>query len=380
MKKTKVLLVSLLKPIDDTRMYGKLGRTLRRLPNAEIHICGYTAPLPADLEGLVFHPLFSFRRLSPGRFLAQAHYLQFLHRLRPDLIIVCTHELLLPSLMYKALTGARLVYDVQENYGLNLRSQQVYPAGVRELMAGTVRLAERLSSSFVDHYLLAEKSYVRELPFVDQKFTVLENKVYALAPPPNKKNIRVEVHQKPLRLLYSGSISRLYGVFEAVELCRRLRELHPGVEITIIGYCSQPQVLAELRQILAEMPFITLIGGDHLVPHTDILACIQAADLGLLPYRPHPSTFSCIPTKLFEYLAHTLPFLIQNNPTWEPLVHHYQAGLFIDFAQPDPNALLRQIENALFYPAGAPAEAFWETEAPHLLAAIREVIHSYERK
>ncbi|CAN5897311.1 glycosyltransferase family 4 protein [soil metagenome] len=374
MKKIKVLLVSLLKPIDDPRMYGKLGRTLRRLPHTEIHLCGFAAPLPADQEGMFFHPLFFFRRLSAGRFLAQTRYLRFLHRLRPDLIIVCTHELLLPSLLYKGLTGARVVYDVQENYGLNLRSQEVYPAGIRVLLAFTVRQAERLSSSFVDHYLLAEKSYVRELPFVRKKYSVLENKVYVLVPPSVKRNIRLQLRQKPLRLLYSGSISRLYGVFEAVELGRRLRELHPGVEITIIGYCSQPQELAELRHILADKPYITLIGGDQLVPHADILACIEAADMGLLPYRPHPSTFSCIPTKLFEYLAYTLPFLIQPNPTWEPLVHRHQAGLFIDFAEPDPAALLRQLEHTSFYPAGAPAEAFWETEAPKLLAAIKEVL------
>lgn len=373
MKKIRVLLVSLLKPIDDPRMYGKLGRTLRSLPGTDIHVCGYSAPLPADRQGIIFHPLFSFRRLSAGRLVAQVRYLRLLHRLRPELILVCTHELLLPSLLFKALTGALIVYDVQENYALNLRSQQNYPAGVRQMLAGSVRLAERLSSQFVDHFLLAEKSYVQELPFLGKNCTVLENKVFSLSLPQTTKKITIDT-QKPFRLLYSGSISRLYGVFEAVELCHRLRQLHPGVEMTIIGYCSQPKVLAELKKSLAQKPYITLVGGDRLVPHADILASIRSADLGLLPYRPHISTFACVPTKLFEYLAHALPFLIQHNPTWEPLVHRHRAGLFMDFAQPDPSALLQILKEAVFYPAGAPAEALWENEAPHLLKVIRNLI------
>jgi glycogen synthase len=379
MKKIRVLLVSLLKPIDDPRMYGKLARTLRRLPETEIHVCGYTAPLPPDREGISFHPLFSFGRLSAGRFLAQARYLRLLRLLRPELLIVCTHELLLPSLLYKALSGAHLVYDVQENYGLNLRSQQVYPTGVRQLLAGTVRLAERLSATAVDHFLLAEKSYARELPFLRNNFTVLENKVFSLDPPPTRKAIRVPPRPQPLRLLYSGSISRLYGVFEAVALAAQLRQLHPGLEMTIIGYCSQPEELAQLRQALEDKPFIRLIGGDRLVPHADIMACIRSADLGLLPYRPHISTFACVPTKLFEYLAHALPFLIQPNPHWEPLVQRHQAGLFLDFAEPDPAALLQHLEKAVFYPAGAPPEAFWETEAPRLLEEIKNVLQRHPK-
>lgn len=378
MKKIRVLLVSLLKPIDDPRMYGKLGRTLRGLPAVEIHVCGYSAPLPADQEGIIFHPLFSFQRLSAGRLLAQARFLRLLHRLRPELILVCTHELLLPSLLYKALTGALIVYDIQENYALNLRTQQNYPAGFRQVLAGSVRLAERLSAQFVDHFLLAEKSYVRELPFLGKNYTVLQNKVFSQLPTQTRRNITIDT-QKPFRLLYSGSISRLYGVFEAVELCHRLRQLHPGVEMTIIGYCSQPKVLAELKESLAYKPYINLIGGDRLVPHADILACIRSADLGLLSYRPHISTFACVPTKLFEYLAHTLPFLIQHNPTWEPLVHRHRAGLFINFAQPDPSALLEVLKGNVFYPAGAPDEALWENEAPHLLKVIRNLIYRHPK-
>lgn len=379
MNKIRILLVSLLKPIDDTRMYGKLGRTLSSLPGAEIHVCGYKTPPPAGPPGFFFHPLFRFRRLSPARLLAPARYLRLLFRLRPSLVLVCTHELLLPSVLYKLVTGSRLIYDVQENYALNIRTQPVYPPVVRPLLAGLVRLTERSSAPFVDHFLLAERSYARELPFLGRGYTVVENKLASAPEGKKKRDVRVQVGPGPVRLLYSGTISRLNGVFEVVRLCRQLREVHPGVELRIIGYCPQPDVLTELRQAIAGKPYITLTGGDWLVPHPDILAAIGQSDIGLLPYRPHPSTFSCVPTKLFEYMGHALPLLLQQNPAWEPLVNRHQAGLFLDFVNPDPVALFGKIEKAIFYPAGSPAEVFWESEAPKVLRVVKEVLNGKAR-
>ncbi len=43
MKKTKVVIVSLLKPIDDSRMYEKFGLTLEQANEYEINIIGFTS-------------------------------------------------------------------------------------------------------------------------------------------------------------------------------------------------------------------------------------------------------------------------------------------------------------------------------------------------
>jgi glycogen(starch) synthase len=374
MKKIRVLLASLLKPINDTRMYGKLGCTLASWPPAEVHVCGYEAQVPTAPDTIRFHPLFRFRRLSPDRLWAPIRYLRFLFRLRPHLIVVGTHELLLPSVLYKLIAGGHLIYDIRENYALNLRSQRVYPPGVRQVLAGLVRLTERVCARWVDHHLLAEQSYARELPFLGQRFTIVENKASQPTSPQTKKGISVKLENHGVRLLYSGTISRLNGVFEAVELCRRLREAHPRVELVIIGYCAQPEVLEELQAAMAGKPYISLIGGNRLVPHPDILAAIRQSDVGLLPYRPHPSTFSCIPTKLYEYMGHGLPLLLQENPAWRELVSRHHAGLFLDFAAPDPIALLARLAEATFYPEGVPEEVYWENEAPKFLRAVREIM------
>ncbi|MBK7653563.1 MAG: hypothetical protein IPJ20_26520 [Flammeovirgaceae bacterium] len=71
MKKRRIVLASILKPIDDTRMFEKLGTSLSTVKDYEVFIIGYptTTPLNQEHEIHVL-PLKSFKRISIGRLLA----------------------------------------------------------------------------------------------------------------------------------------------------------------------------------------------------------------------------------------------------------------------------------------------------------------------
>ncbi|WP_266205189.1 glycosyltransferase [Pontibacter kalidii] len=377
MSETRILLASLLKPINDTRMYEKLGVSASKLTGTEIHIAGFQAPIPATAPANVyFHPIFDFKRLSLGRLLAQRKYKQLLHQLKPDLIIACTHELLGASRHYCKKYGARLMYDVQENYTLNLTSQQNYPPLLRQLLALGVARSEKNAAPGITHFLLAEESYALELPFLPEgKYTVIGNK-YKPAPGYTLPATPVQLKQQPLRLLYSGTIAEVYGVFEAVSLAEALHQLEPSTTLTIIGYSSRSQTLNQLQERIKGKSFITLIGGDRLVPHQQILQSIKESNLGLLPYQPHPSTKHCIPTKLYEYMAYALPVLVQQNPLWQSITEAYQAGISIDFRQARPQELLPRIWQGLFYTSGIPADIFWEAEEAKLLQIVKDALSS----
>jgi glycogen(starch) synthase len=368
-------------------MYGKLARTLAgRLPGpGRVWVAGRQAPAPTT-DGIEFTSLLHGSRLSLGRLAAQWRYWQLLRRVRPTLVVVTAPELLPLTLFWQRLgRGRQFVYDIQENYALNIRSQGVYPAAVRGLLAGLLRWIEARAAHRAAALLLAEASYADELPFLKDLPTsqvlLLENKYQ---PQPGEVLPRaarpLPAPTEPLRLLFSGTISDLNGVQEALALARQLRAVLAwpgGVRLTVIGFCQQPALLAELREVAqAEADWLTLIGGAELVPHARLVAEIGRSHLGLLPYRPHPSTARCRPTKLFEYLAHGLPVLVPHNPPWESLVQQHTAGLVVDFGQPAAVAaqVAAVLPTAVFYPAGLPAEeVLWAGEGKklgHLLESL----------
>lgn len=378
-----ILLASVLKPTDDTRMYEKFGGTLAEAGYLAM-VAGRSAHPKAFVSGpgILEVPLFNGHRLGLARLLAQWRYWRLLQKMQPDLLIVHAPELLPLTLLWQRLDARRVfMYDVRENYALNIRTQQVYRGGLKRLLARAVGWVETHAARRAAAVLLAERSYAAELPWLPaaRRVVVLENK-YVLPPdaePPFPAPVQLPVPPAPLRLLYSGTISALNGVFDAVALAEQLHRLRGNVLLTVIGYCQRPDEQRRLDELAARYPaWLRVVGGQEPVPHAAILAEIRRSHLGLLPYQPHPSTWSCIPTKLYEYLAGALPVLVPPNPLWQAEVERHEAGAAVDFQQPELAAqtVLQLYERHGFYPHGPPAEAFWHSEAPRLLAAVRAAL------
>ncbi|MFC5270043.1 glycosyltransferase [Adhaeribacter terreus] len=359
--------------MNDTRMFEKFGQSLAKVPGAEVHLIGQSSSQKSEKSSnIFFHRLPNFKRLSFKRISAQWKIYKIIHKLKPEVIIITTAELLPLMAICKILFKAEIYYDVQENYFKNITSQPTYPALLRPMLAYPLRLLEKLSTRFISHYFLAERSYATEMTFLAGKHTVLENKFK-----PNKhfeswKTFPVTVNPVELHLLYSGTISEVYGMWEAIALADRLFVLNNKTKLTIIGFCPQETTYRKIRKNIAEKPYINLIGGNKLVPHPEIIKAINHASVGLLPYRDNPSTRDCMPTKLFEYLANCLPVLIPENPLWEAMVQQSKAGFSVNFTEPDALNILNRLTSGSFYPGGQPKHVFWQEEERKLLSFFNE--------
>ena len=374
----------MLKPVDDTRMLDKFARTLAEA-GGRVAVAGRASVGALAPAGISLHPIFGGSRLSFGRLAAQARYWRLLRTLRPALVVVHAPELLPLTLLWQRLgRGRQFIYDIRENYALNISTQAVYRGLVQKTLATGLRRVEALAARRAAALLLAEASYAAELPYLRQlpagRVLVLENK-YQPAPGealPTQSRPR-PVPGQPLQLLYSGTISELNGVREALALAEALHARWPGgALLTIIGYCQRPALLAELEGWEAAGRPVRLVGGARPVPHRAIVAAIGQSHLGLVLYRPHISTERCRPTKLFEYLAHGLPVLVPDNPLWTSLVQQYTAGLVQPFGEA-PAATAARVAGALepggpgFYPLGPPPNVLWDSEGQrlrHLVAGI----------
>ena len=379
----------MLKPVDDTRMLGKFAHTLLERPDSQVFVAGrnsFDGLEPYWVETyfprLMAHGIFWGSRLSLNRLGAQGRYWRLLRVLEPDLVVVHAPELLPLTLLWQALgRGRKFLYDVRENYALNVSTQHVYQGLVRRGLAAALRWVEAQAARRASAVILAETSYANELPFLKllppDRVVVLENKYQ---PQPDEQLRQQPTRLPPLtqtlHLLYSGTISELNGVWEAIALARQLRTAWPGgARLTIIGFCQQPELLRQLAEQAAKnATWLTLIGGDEVVPHERIVAEIGRSHIGLLAYRPHPSTERCRPTKLFEYLAHGLPIIATPNPLWQQQLVEYGAGLQLDLALPiDAPVLVEQLRHAIFYPRGVPDGVLWADEGKklwHLLDSL----------
>jgi len=368
MKKQRIVLASVLKPVDDTRMFEKIGKSLSRNPDYEIFIIGYPSQHAPEDPEINFLPHPNFVRLSLQRLLTPLRILKKTYQVKPDVLIVNTHELLIVAVLNRIIFGSKIIYDVQENYWRNILWTDTFPPIARHIMAIWVRAKETLLSRFFHLFLLAEKGFEKEMTFFRNKSIVLENK--SIVPTGLKRSKQ----DGTIRLLFSGTISESTGVFEAIRLANSLHLIDQSVKLNIIGFCSRSSTLKAVKEAIEDKPFICLTGGDKLVPHHEIMAHIFNSDFGIIYYPASPHTENKIPTKLYEYLSARLPLLIQNYKPWLELCEPCQAAIPVDFNSPiDAAGLLQKMKQFEFYPV-APTDVDWSSEEKKLRHVIKKVL------
>jgi glycosyltransferase involved in cell wall biosynthesis len=367
MKKQRIVLASILKPVDDTRMFEKMARSLSKVSDYEIYVIGYPSKTEINQhENITQLPLKSFKRLSISRMLAPWHVLQKVYKVKPKLLIVNTHELLIVSIVNRIFFGTQIIYDIRENYWRNILYTSAFPVAVRFLIASWVRLKEKLTSPLFHSFFLAEKTYEQELTFVAGKQLVLENKT--LLPVGFKRTTTSE----KINLLFSGTLADSTGVFEAIELSKKLHQLDARIELKIIGYCALASTLERIQNSIGHHSFITLEGGNQLVPHSKIFEAIASADFGIIAYPPSTQIENRIPTKLYEYLACKLPIILQDYKPWAEICAPYQAALRLNFKHYTPAEVIKEMSNAFY--VSEPSSVTWASEEPKLLTHIASIL------
>jgi glycosyltransferase involved in cell wall biosynthesis len=363
-KKRRIVLASVLKPVNDPRMFEKMGQSLSAY--YDVHIIGTSNALDVSDTSIVFHPLTAYTRLSIDRILAPLRILKKVLDIKPDLLIICTHELLWMVLITKVFLRCKVIYDVRENYYRNILYTRTFPRGVRIFIALYVRLKEWITSPFITLFFLAEAGYEHELEFVKNKKVILENKVKKIPQQAPKKWSETDGN---IHLLFSGTLAVTTGVFIAIELASKLHEKDQKIRLHIIGFSPLHYVYQEIKKQIKDKPFIQFKGDDKPVPHPEILQAIQAADSGIIAYPPNLSTQNTIPTKLYEYMGCALPILLIDFSPWVKMCQPYHAAIPFNMKNFNAREILRALKTSRFY-TSLPLTVFWEIEEKKLLDAI----------
>lgn len=361
-KPDRIIIASVLKPVDDTRMFEKIAVTLASHGDLEVHVIGSRSALPPTDQRISFYALPSFKRFGIERLLSRLRVLRIVFQLKPAIFIATTHELLGVAVFARIFLGTKVIYDVQENYWRNLVYGKTLPWGVSHLAATAIRLKEIVSALFIQHFILAETCYAKELNFIGRRYTIIENKA-------RKPSTTREVLGGKRNLLFSGTLAESTGVFRAIDIASRLHALDPKFTLTIIGYAADSKVFSRIIQAIAGKPYITLIGGNELVPHTIILQHIDQADFGIICYVPNKATAGKMPTKLYEYLAHRLPFLLCPHKPSEGLAAKSKAAVVLPDNEVGFEKLIARMDATPFYEGSAPAPS-WEDQEPALIKAV----------
>lgn len=358
-QKPAIIIASVLKPVDDSRMLYKLGFSIRETNKYDLNIIGFSSKKTPKVENIRLTEIFSGPRTNLSRLLVPFKFLRQLIKIKPAVVIVTTYELLPMAWLAKRFIYFKLIYDVQENYVKNISYNLTMPTYLQVLAKWLVGFSERIGRSAIDHHILAEKCYVTEMPNI-KNYTVIENKAAITSPfvPTFRLSNPISPH-----FIISGTITPVYGVIPAIEWFLKLNEALPEAKLSITGHCPLNSFYKQLTRDYGAAKGIQLELSLQPLSVAHIRSKVMEADILMLPYQLLPSIKDKIPTKLYEGIALQKVILMSQNPLWKSIVDKYPAGMCIDFrAIKEVNSVWKSLLKLDYYHLQPDEDIFWEAE------------------
>lgn len=360
----KIVIASTLKPVDDVRLFEKIAQSMAKTNKYEINIIGNSGKKESNFPNIHFHSFHLQRGQLLNRWTIRWKILRQIALLKPEVLIISTHELLSIGVLYRLVSRCKLMYDVQENYYRNWLFRDDGFRILKVIIGILIRLKEFFLSPLVHHYTLAEKPYAKELTFISKsKWTVLENKAVEME--------AVERMKVKNQFIFSGTISTYSEVELAVDFYQKLSSNLNSSTLKIIGQIHDERLEKRLQKLAESDATISLILSKNPIPHASILEAIKRSEYGLVSYQPNRINQLKTPTKVFEYTRHNLIYFTQRGSNWTNRFANLDCTIPVDFYHFDKDEIIRKVEKISSQNVSAyPIEESWEYESKSLIEVI----------
>ncbi|MDT0111245.1 glycosyltransferase [Listeria booriae] len=332
----KIMMFSSVHVWNDTRIFYKEAMTLA---DAGFEVDFYAIDNGMEVvehPGLRVHllPASTSRLARPLRWrklykIAKASDAMYYHIHDPELL------LLLPKLRKKK-PDAILTYDMHENLPADIETKTWIPALLRKPLKKWILRMEKHTMASCDHIIFAEESYLESYLHVDCTKTTVYNYPTYVEP------IQKQLNDSYFTLIYVGSITEDRGIFEMLGLIRDLHEKKPEqYRLKLLGPMTKSLEM-KVQEFVDQHQLSQVVEVYGRVPYPEIWQAYGESDLGLCLLHPIPNYLHSMATKLYEYMAASLPILASDFPDWDTFIKKHQSGTV---SSPfDREKLLREVE------------------------------------
>lgn len=366
--------------VDDDRVFARECVSLARA-GYEVHLfASGSNDAVFENRGVVIHPLPQISS-RVKRFMRGSRVAATAAELKPDLFHVHEPELLGPVVKVSGKTP--VIWDVHESY-LDVIDNRFW-------IPKMVRPAVRLAWDWRERRLVRRCAAVIPVTeWVAQRYNSMGIRSRIIANFPDLSAWR-ELPTLPRdgrTCVYTGLISRIRGLLEVVQAIGILKRR--GLEIKLV--LAGPDVdnhVASLRSEARKQDVEHLVEYHGILSRYDARMLAHSAGIAVLPYLPLGNNMAGWPTKMFQCMAHGLPLVYSDFPSYRQVADSSGAGIAIDPTSPE------SISDALYTLARNPElaremgeagrravyERFsWEQEEPKLLMLYREVLRDHKSR
>jgi glycosyltransferase involved in cell wall biosynthesis len=261
-------------------------------------------------------------------------------------------ELLLVTPWLHLLTGKPTIYDVHEAYPDFFRVKDYLPTWIRYPLAWIFEWLEPLLARLQSGLVFADDQIAAAFEDVDRPKTTLFN-FPAQSFVEQAAITTREVKQREPIVLYLGGMERNRGAQLMVEAFAQVVAEFPEAQLLHVGHYAPPGLENEVRAAITAHSIAPSVKLTGRVPFEQIGDYLKRAAVGWVTWQPLPKNEKNIPTKLFEYMAYSVPIVSSDLASTRPFIQPGENGYLV--TAEDPSAHAAAMLHLLRHPAQARA-------------------------
>jgi glycosyltransferase involved in cell wall biosynthesis len=268
------------------------------------------------------------------------------------------------------LLGRKVIYDAHEDTPLQISYQHWIPKLLKKPYAWFYFILEKLCGRMFNAVIVAEPVIAKYFP--PSKTSLIRNFPIITS----FKNYRPEPYtQRPRRLVYVGTLSKVRGLMEMLEgaaLANSIMDFTFTLGGKFVPPSLQQTVLSKYR-----------IDYRSWLSYHDMVDLLFTSQIGIIIPNPIDRYKTNYPVKLFEFMAAALPVIASREGESAAFVEEAQCGILVDPLN------VKEISDAIVWLFEHPTEAEamgkrgqelifskynWETESKALLGVYAGLV------
>lgn len=269
----------------------------------------------------------------------------------------------------------KVIYDVHEDYPAALLRNERLPAVLRRPLSLLIGILEFIFAKVFNGVIAVTPDIAGRFPA--KKTVVVNNSPILNELVPSRD---LPIRDRPLQLAYVGTINEDRNALAMVRCVDRLKGETVGLRLA--GPVTTPGLLSRLE---AE-PGWSKVKYDPWLSRDGVRELLNDCRAGLLLIKPiRRDDMTCMPIKMCEYMAASIPIIASNFPLWRQIIEGEKAGIVVDPL--DDRAIVEAMQWLIDHPDEAEQmgqngrraviERYnWEVESIKLIEITRRVLNS----
>ena len=225
----------------------------------------------------------------------------------PTVVHIHEPELLSFAVNMKKIFGAKIIYDVHEDYPSMVDTFSKWNIFIRYIRKKYWIFMEKHFLSYIDEIILASPFIINsDYTYQGLSPTLLENF-------PLKKFVKnIKESKKKNSIIYHGSLGPERGIIELIKAMKIVIGKIDNSFLSIYGSFRTKEYEKKVKDIIISLGLSNHIDLNGHIPHSKIWNKLREHEVGVIPFLDNPLTRLGMPTKLFEFMAAGCQLVIPN--------------------------------------------------------------------